>query len=234
MSGRARANAARASRPAPLLAYGRGDLASSLVLIFPLLLAYEVGVLFAGRVSGADVVTRALYQLAGSRGAYLLVHAVVALAFVVWIRRERRWATLSFDVAAPVILEAAIYALTLGAVGTLVVEKLLGLGAGASIVSALGAGVHEELVFRLGLMAAMVALCSRVVGTRSSVALALVGSSLVFAWAHHLGAHGEPFTAHAFAFRTVAGCVFGAVFWFRSLAHAVYAHVLYDVIVTVL
>jgi len=25
--------------------------------------------------------------------------------------------------------------------------------------------------------------------------------------------------------------VFGAIFWFRSLAHAVYAHVLYDLVV---
>ncbi len=204
------------------------------MLIFPVLLAYEIGVLFAGRVNGADVVTRALFSIAGSRGAYLLVHAIIALAFLVWIRREKRWATLSFDVAAPVVLEAAIYALTLGALGTLIVEKLLGLGVGASIVSALGAGVHEELVFRLGLMAGMVALLSRVVGMRVGVALALAGSSVLFAAAHHVGAHGEAFTAHAFAFRIVAGCVFGAIFWFRSLAHAVYAHVLYDVLVTTL
>ncbi|MFN0251841.1 MAG: CPBP family intramembrane glutamic endopeptidase [Kofleriaceae bacterium] len=216
------------------LTYGHGDVASSLVLIFPLLLAYEVGVLFAGRVNGADIVTRALFFISGSRGAYLLVHAVIALAFLLWIRRERRWATLSFDVAAPVILEAAIYALTLGALGTLVVDTLLGLGAGASIVSALGAGVHEELVFRLGLMSGLVALLSRVFGPRTAIALALVGSSLLFAAAHHAGPNGEAFATHAFAFRTVAGCVFGAVFWFRSLAHAVYAHVLYDVLVTTL
>lgn len=220
--------------PAPAPAYGHGDVASSLVLIFPLLLAYEVGVLFAGRVNGADVVTRALFTLAGSRGAYLLVHVVIALAFLVWIRREKRWATLSFDVAAPVILEAAIYALTLGALGTLIVDKILGLGAGGSIVSALGAGVHEELVFRLGLMTAMAALLSRAFGAKLGIALALAGSSVVFAAAHHVGVHGEAFTAHAFAFRIVAGCVFGAVFWFRSLAHAVYAHVFYDVLVTVL
>jgi hypothetical protein len=224
---------------APLARYGRGDVASSLVLIFPLLLAYEVGVLFVGRVNGADVVTRALFSVAGSRGAYLLVHVVIALAFLVWIRRERRWATLSFDVAAPVILEAAVYALTLGALGTLIVEQLLGLGAApasvlSAIVSSLGAGVHEELVFRLGLMAGMVALLARIAGARLAVAIALVASSVVFAAAHHVGVHGEAFTAHAFAFRTVAGCVFGAVFWFRSLAHAVYAHVLYDVLVTAL
>ncbi len=230
----AKRSSARSSAPAPLRTYGHGDVASSLVLIFPVLLAYEIGVLFAGRVNGADVVTRALFSIAGSRGAYLLVHAIIALAFLVWIRREKRWATLSFDVAAPVVLEAAIYALTLGALGTLIVEKVLGLGAGASIVSALGAGVHEELVFRLGLMAGMVALLSRLVGMRAGVALALAGSSVLFAAAHHVGAHGEVFTAHAFAFRTVAGCVFGAIFWFRSLAHAVYAHVLYDVLVTTL
>ena len=39
---------------------GHGDLGSSLVLIFPLLLAYEIGVLFAGRVNGADLVTHAV------------------------------------------------------------------------------------------------------------------------------------------------------------------------------
>lgn len=220
--------------------YGHGDVASSLVLIFPLLLAYEIGVLFAGRVNGADVVTRAMFSLAGSRGTYLLVHVAVAVAFLLWIRRERRWQTLTFDVAAPVILEAAIYALTLGTVGTLLVEELLGLGAGhgslsSAIVSSLGAGVHEELVFRLGLLSGLVALAGRAhIDRRVAVALAIAGSSLLFAAAHHAGAHGEPFTLHAFAFRTVAGCAFGAVFWFRSLAHAVYAHVFYDVLVTVL
>jgi hypothetical protein len=213
--------------------YGRGDLGASLVLIFPLLLAYEIGVLFAGRVNGADVVTRLVFFLVGSRGLYLLVHAVIALLFLLWIRKEDRWATLTFDVAAPVILEAAVYALTLGAVGTLVVEKLLGLGiSGASVVSALGAGVHEELLFRLGLLAAAVSLLKKsALDERIAFALALVGSALIFALAHHVGQYGEPLTAHAVAFRTVAGCVFGLVFWYRSLAHAVYAHVMYDLLV---
>ena len=202
--------------------YGHGDLEASLVLIAPLLLAYQIGVLFAGHVNGADVVTRALYAALGSRAAYLLVHAIVAALFLLWIRRARRWHVLSFDVAAPVVLEAAIYALTLGAA----IRFVIGLGLdGNSVVSALGAGVHEELVFRLGLLAALVSLM------RGMVVPALIVSSLAFAGAHHLGMHGEPFTVHAFVFRTLAGCAFGAIFWYRSLAHAVYAHVLYDLIV---
>ncbi len=214
---------------------GRGDLGASLVLIAPLLLIYEIGVLFAGRVNGADLVTRTVYSAAGSRAAYLVLYAVITVGFVIWIRQTRRWGTLTLALAGPVVLEAALYALTLGALVSLIVDRLLGLGLSApSLISAVGAGVHEELVFRLGLIAGLVALTRPIVqpfGGRLAVALAITGSSLVFAAAHHLGAHGEPWTAHAFAFRAVAGAVFGAVFWFRSLAHAVYAHVFYDILV---
>jgi len=216
---------------AQLTTTGHGDLEASFVLIFPLLLAYEIGVLFAGRVNGADVVTRAVYAIAPSRAAYLLIYACVAVLFLLWIRREGRYRTLRVEIAAPVILEAAIYALTLGALITVVLDRLLGLSLdGNSVVAALGAGVHEELVFRLGLFAGFVALLEGL-ERRFAITLALVTSSLLFAAAHHLGAHGEPFTVHAFAFRALAGAAFGAIFWFRSFAHAVYAHVLYDLVV---
>ena len=210
---------------------GHGDLGSSLVLIFPLLLAYEIGVLFAGRVNGADLVTRVVLDAAGSRAAYLAIYALVAVGFLLWIRHTHRWGTLRLALAGPVILEAAVYALTLGAVASLIVDRLLGLGLGApAVISALGAGVHEELVFRLALIAALVALVGPL-SPRFAVAFAIAGSSVLFAAAHHVGAHGEPWTAHAFAFRAVCGAAFGAMFWFRSLAHAVYAHVLYDILV---
>ena len=207
---------------------GHGDLASSFVLIFPLLLTYELLVVFAGRVNGADLVTRGLYVTVGSRALYFAFYAVVAAAFVLWIRRTRRWSTLRIELAAPVLLEAAIYALTLGAVMTLVVERLLGLDLDRdTVVAALGAGVHEELVFRLGLVSGLVA----VLRGRLPVAIAL--SAVLFALAHHIpsGGIGEPFTIRAFAFRCVAGVAFAAIFWYRSLAHAVYAHAMYDLVV---
>ncbi len=216
---------------------GHGELGASVVLIFPLLLAYEIGVLFTGHVNGADVVTRALYFTLGSRALYLVLHAVLAAVFLIWIRKEKRWDSLRLDVFAPVVLESFIYALTLGAAITLVLSKALGMAIGGAsivgpVVSALGAGVHEELVFRLGLLAGMVTFL-RGGGTdrRIAIALGFVFSAPLFALAHHAGANGEPFTLHAFLFRTLAGLAFGAIFWFRSLAHAVYAHALYDLVV---
>jgi hypothetical protein len=217
-------------RPSPAaFSTGHGDVETSLVLVFPLLLAYAVGVLFVGRVNGADVITRSLYGALG-RTPYLLVYAAASILFLMWVRREQRSAALRIEIVGPVVLEASIYAFTLGAAITLVVKHLLGLGIdGSSIVSALGAGVHEELVFRLGLFAGLVALLR---GTgRVGIAVALVISSVLFAAAHHIGAHGEPFTMHAFVFRSLAGAAFATIFWFRSLAHAVYAHALYDLVV---
>jgi hypothetical protein len=208
--------------------YGRGDLGASIVLIFPLLLVYEVAVAFAGRVNGADLVTRLLYVTLGSRALYLAFHAAFAVAFVVWIRRSRRWQTLRFDLAAPVLLEAAIYALTLGAVMRLVVDRVLALDVDRdTVVAALGAGVHEELVFRLGLVSGLVA----VLRGRLPIAIAL--SAVLFALAHYFpsGGIGESFTLRTFVCRCVAGIAFALIFWYRSLAHAVYAHALYDLVV---
>jgi len=223
---------------------GHGDLAASLVLIFPLLLAYEIGVLFSSTINGVDLVTRAVFAACGyHRMTYLLVHAGVAAAFVIWVRRARRGRTLSLDVITPLALESAIYGLTLGAVVGLIIEDVFGLAAGGlslgkageAVVMSLGAGVHEELVFRLGLFAGGAALLVRGGLDRSAALLVtLIGSSLLFSAAHHWGPYGEPWAADAFAFRTLAGAAFAAIFWFRSLAHAVYAHALYDIWVLVM
>ncbi len=211
---------------------GRGDLAASVTMIFPVFFVYEVGVVFVGRVNGADVVTRALYAALGGRTGYVIAHTAIAAIFLTWIWRDRRSNALRFEIVAPVVGEAAIYALTLGTVVAPLLRNGLGLAIGGNtLISACGAGVHEELVFRLGLCSAMV-MAFRGAATRATVvAFAFLVSSLLFAAAHHVGSDGEPFALPTFAFRTIAGMVFAAVFWFRSLAHAVYAHTLYDLVV---
>jgi len=220
---------------------GHGDLRASLVLLVPLLLAYDLGVVLSPTASGADLVTGPLFALCGRQVApYLLLHAGAALVFVAWCRRTGRSRTLSLDVVGPVVCEATIYALTLGVVIGLLVHDVLGLGArlgatGVVIVTSLGAGVHEELVFRLGLFLGGATLLRRQgLAPRLAWVLALVGSSLLFAVAHHVGTHGEPWHAGALVFRTLAGAAFACICWYRSLAHAVYAHVLYDLYVGIL
>ncbi|MBK9030238.1 MAG: CPBP family intramembrane metalloprotease [Myxococcales bacterium] len=206
---------------------GHGELSTSLALVFPLVLAYGIGVAMTLRVNAVDGASRGLWWACGhDRGRYLLAYAALALGYLWWLRRHRRADVVRVAVIAPVVVEAAIYACTLATVVWFVVAHLPGLGAD-TVIGAIGAGVHEELVFRLIGVAGCAALARRA-GLRPQVALAAAAviSALVFAAAHHLG--GEPWAARAFVFRAVAGLGFTAVFWWRSLAHAVYAHVLYD------
>jgi hypothetical protein len=96
-----------------------------------------------------------------------------------------------------------------------------------------GAGLHEELVFRVLLFGGLLALLRRglSVGPALSLLLALAVSAALFSYAHHLPPHGEPFTTFAFVFRLLAGVVFGLLYHLRGFATAVYTHFLYDVLV---
>ncbi|HET6610572.1 MAG TPA: CPBP family intramembrane glutamic endopeptidase [Kofleriaceae bacterium] len=236
-------------------AFGRGDLGFSLVVIFPLFLLYSVGILFTDRINGVDFVTGALLNVVDrSRLAYLGLHvglAVVYLAGVTYLARKRAF---RFSRVPPLLLEAAIYALTVGSLIVFVMHNLLGFealvatqpgiaasSAGTSgdlatrFVMSVGAGVWEELIFRLVLMGGG-ALVLMTLGLRRGLAvtIALVVSSLAFSAVHHLGPLGDDFSLALFTYRALAGAVFGAIFYFRSLGHAAYAHFFYDVYVLLL
>jgi hypothetical protein len=232
-----------AARRAP----GTSPLATSLILIAPLYLAYEVGVMFSTTMNGVDFITYGLYQAVGaSRRNFLLLHLAIALALLVWVVRLRRRGQLSAAALAPLCAESAAWALVLGTVMVLLVQRAFGLMAagadplvlgdtGQAVVISLGAGVHEELVFRLVLLGGGVALLRKSgLSTGPALLLAVLLSALLFAGAHHMGARGEPFSAPVFAFRAAAGAVFGLIYWYRSLAHAVYTHAFYDLYVLVL
>jgi hypothetical protein len=237
--------------------FGHGDLAASLLLVVPVFLIYEIGVMFSPTINGVDFVTRTVFALVGhDRDRYLLVHLLCAVGFTGWVLATQRRRTFSADVVAPLLLESAIYALTLGAAILALMQHILGfegrlaidmasaggdtlstfaLGStGESLVVSLGAGVHEELVFRLGILSGTVALLLRSgMSPRLAVPLAVAGSALIFSLAHHLGPHGESFALSVFVYRALAGVAFALIYWYRSLAHAVYAHVLYDIYVLV-
>lgn len=235
----------RSGEPPVGAVLGHGDLATSLLFVFPLFLIYEVGVVFAPAMNGVDFVSRNLYAaLDHDTRAYLLFHlglAVVFAALLVWMRKRRRFDPGRF---LPMLLETGIYALTLGSFILFVMRNVLGMepplaagglrGAATGALLSLGAGVHEELVFRLGLCAGGAAVL-RVVGLghAQAMTIAFALSSALFSAAHHVGAAGDAWQLSVFTYRMLAGLLFAALFYFRSLAHAVYTHALYDLYVIV-
>jgi hypothetical protein len=224
------------------------NLLTSLVLVFPLFLIYQVGVLFTlPMLNGADFLTVFLFRHLGlTTSAYLGYTALVAVAFAIGVVFLRRRYKFDPRLVVPVFIESAIYALTMGSLIVFVMVRVFGISPRLSggvagqglltrVVMSFGAGVYEETVFRLGLMAGLTALLERGVGMRRWIA-ALLGlglSSALFSAMHHIPPYGDPFTLGVFTFRVLAGACFGLLFWFRGFAVAVYTHALYDLYVLI-
>jgi membrane protease YdiL (CAAX protease family) len=228
------------------LRYDPKDLLTSLVLVFPLFLIYQVGVLFTLPVlNGADFLTVFLFRNLGlSTGAYLAYTAAVAVAFAIAVAVLRRKRHFNPKLILPVFVESAIYALTMGSLIVFVMTRVLhvsprlaggiaGQGLGTRFVMSLGAVVWEETVFRLGIMTGVAVLLERVLGLGRWVAVivALAASSVLFSAMHHIPPYGDPLQLGVFVFRVLAGCFFGLVYWYRGFAVAVYTHALYDIYV---
>ena len=102
------------------------------------------------------------------------------------------------------------------------------------MLSFLGAGIYEELLFRLILLSGAIAFC-RSIGTdkTSAITLSVVAISLLFAAAHYkLFFHaGLDFTWYSFVFRVFAGALFSVLFLYRGFGIVVGTHVVYDVLV---
>jgi len=201
-----------------------------------------MGLLLTPGSNGVDFTSRLIFEAVDRNPHnYLLVHVALAGAFLLLLTYLWQRNILQLDRVVPVVLESSIYALTLGSFILFIMDRVLGLellavggqrNPGNLLVISLGAGVHEELVFRLGMMGLGGALLMRAIGRRNaSIAIAAIVSSAAFALAHHVGAAGEPFAFHVFVYRFIAGLAFSAIFYYRSFAHAVYSHFLYDLYV---
>lgn len=100
------------------------------------------------------------------------------------------------------------------------------------LVAFLGAGIYEEVLFRLMLLPCCVAALARlgVPRTRSLLAAVML-TSLVFALAHYVGPHGDRWQSFSFLFRAVAGSFFAVLFVYRGFGIAAGAHAGYDILV---
>jgi membrane protease YdiL (CAAX protease family) len=231
--------------------FQRVNLFTSILLVFPLFLIYQVGVLALPNVrNGADLITSELLDLLhGQIGAYVLVNLGLGLLFVVLVLWFRRKNTFDPKLFWPVFFESGIYALTMGSLIVFVMQDVLHVdpslritatspfgqrspGPLSTIVLSIGAGVHEEFVFRLLLTGGLLLFFGRVVAMRRifSIALSLFVSSLLFSAAHHV-IGGEPFRLGAFVYRFLCGIFFAILYLIRGFGVAVYTHALYDMYV---
>jgi membrane protease YdiL (CAAX protease family) len=103
-----------------------------------------------------------------------------------------------------------------------------GISLAEGVALSLGAGLFEELAFRVVLVTALLWGTRVVFANWLSVALSILGAAFLFSLAHYVGPFGEPYSPGSFLFRWAAGLVFTLLYYTRGFAVTAYTHALYD------
>ncbi len=233
---------------------------AALAFIAPLLAAYELGVLILGPNAirnGADVWLRQLLEVAGF-GQYFLLPALCVCILLGWHYTTRQPWEVSPRVLQTMACECIILAILLRVIlhiqssffdpalfsPDMATPAALSVEAQETfrrLVGFLGAGVYEELLFRLILLSSVAWFLRRMDATPAvSITFAAIATSLFFATAHYIGPHAEPFHWQSqwfwftFLFRSLAGIFFSALFVLRGFGVAAGTHAGYDILVGLL
>lgn len=228
---------------------------ASLAFAVPLLLAYEIGVLVLGPQAirnAADVWMRRILDLLGFT-QYFLLPIVTCGLLLAWHHLGRQPWRFRWSVLYGMLLESLVFGFVLvliagwqsrlfagGQPACAAGEADSGGTLTATVVAYLGAGIYEEVLFRLMLLPAAAWGC-RLAGLswRASWLTAAVATSLLFAVAHYhwdvtlWGRHfrmsqGEAFAWSSFSFRVLAGVTFSALLLFRGFGVTAGTHAAYD------
>jgi hypothetical protein len=216
-----------------------------LIFLVPLLAAYEVGVWRMSAPNGeslragVELWLREWLAQAGSVPPILIpaVLGTLLLGWTLWRWSERpeRLFTTVFGIA----LEGVVFGLVLWTVclNAPAVLDQFGLvaasvgGPNPKLVTYVGVGVYEEVLFRLIAFAWLARLLQlALVPWVVAVPMAVIISAAVFALAHHF-VQTDPFAPSVFLMRMIVGAFCAVLFWLRGLGVAVGAHIVYDIVV---
>lgn len=197
-------------------------------------------------VNGADAILTRLFAGFGAGTRFqVLLYATLASGLLCYLADRRlRAATgrgpLHYSYFPGMLVESVVYAVLFGGAVNAIQNYVPGLqtggpGQGAlyALTMSLGAGIYEELLFRVIILGGLFVLLRHVaqVPALGSWVLACLVSSAVFSLFHYVGPGGDVFHLDSFFFRFVAGGLLATIYAARGFGIAVWTHALYDVLV---
>jgi membrane protease YdiL (CAAX protease family) len=217
----------------------------SLVFAIPLLMAYEGFALLLnhsdlyGIRNSADVFLKLFLAYMGIHGFFGFgVAMIVAMILFRLVGGGPRFGSIRFGVLVWMLAESLVYSLVFGAVVSAITHVLLAqpflLSRSAQILVSLGAGIYEEFVFRVLLLAALAFFLHRLLRLQERLAygMAAVLGAALFSAFHYIGPFGEPLQLPSFMFRFIAGLLLTALYFARGYGITAYTHSLYDLWIT--
>jgi hypothetical protein len=219
----------------------------SYLIALPLLLIYEFLIIVsqpdptaAVRIS-VDAWIKTLFSSFGFHSVTATLVAAALVGGVILFSQRSKLESVKSRYFGYMILEATLYAVVI----SLLISQFLGLILNLSADSALagmnkiqlialslGAGLYEELFFRVILVGLLIVIFNLFFKSRNVVySVSALIAALMFSAVHYIGQMGDPFELGSFLFRFLFGLGLNVVYVTRGFGMAAWTHAIYDLIV---
>ena len=219
----------------------------SFLLSVPLFLIYEGLILISQPSSerivriSVDVWMKTLFIYFGVNAVSFSLLVMMLLGFLILYKERDRLKDIRFSYFPIMLVECMVYAIIVAFVSSTLTSLLINAFAEGPIQSlsylqklalSLGAGLYEELFFRVILVSVLVLLFNKFFGKKwAAVVAAVTLSALLFSTVHYVGSMGDMFTLSSFFYRFLFGLILNGIYIWRGFGVAAWTHALYDVLV---
>ena len=218
----------------------------SAVAALPLLVIYEILIVLSqsrywGIRNAADVWIRTFlmaFDLQAQHITFVLIG--ISLALIPIAKSRARGIKLKANYFALMFAECLAFSLVLGVVLQSIL-RLGGLSSGGpgsglmqNLALSVGAGLFEEIIFRVILLNLLFLLLSPLLKKKGVAAVvSVLLASFLFSLSHYVGTMADTWQLYSFMFRWAAGLLFTVLYFVRGFAITAYTHALYDIWVLV-
>lgn len=218
----------------------------SYLISIPLLILYEVLIRISQpaeeamvRLSAEIWITRLLMLIHHNTIVLTTVLVIVLGVFIFWKDREKS-IHLKTSYFGWMVAESIVWAVLLAFLVGGLVGWIFMFSADAPAVTRLqmlalsiGAGLYEELVFRVVLVYGLIYLFNLLFERKTAVIISVILAAAIFSGVHYTGSMGDVFTLPSFMFRMIFGLALNALLVIRGFGITAWTHSLYDVLLVI-
>ena len=220
------------------------NLLTSVLFIFPLLILYEIlsFLIFYDKDyairNSADIFLRSYFYNIGTSSQFLYIIFLSLIVFIYIYVNRKNYYNYKFNSFFNIIMifEGFIYGLLL-----IIILNGYNYFLNTSIYVyddfflnfyfSLGAGVWEEILFRLFIYNIIFLIVNKILNKDVSYILSIVVSSILFSLFHYFGQMADVITLKSFIIRFVAGIILCLIYIKRGLGISCMTHYSYDVLI---
>ncbi len=218
----------------------------SFLFTLPLFFLYEINILFLSWDdilvvrNGADFLMRNIlesFDIYGLYGLGLVFFLGLLVTYIFFIKEDQKQEVnvnfLFIMLAESMLWSVVLYfllfkfmVLLMNPVGKTILQQ---------VTLAIGAGIYEEFLFRVLLIAGLSGILGFVFmwdKTFKNI-IAVVLSGGIFSAFHFMGEYGDFFSMELFLIRFFAGLILGVLYMYRGFGITAYTHSIYDLIVLI-